>query len=208
MIVAIEGIDGSGKSSVCDELFQMIQFNSEYIRTPGGGIKEIRDIVLNPDNKIHNLSKLLMFLSEMIQISKKYNLYDPTKTKVTIFDRFYPSTFVYQVLMNSKDITEEQYDTIVDLFFNFMPKIDLTVVLTVDLETARKRSGKFLEYGKKDAFESAEMEVWEDRRSSYNILSECSIADMLGKFLYIDTSRRSVEETSSMILSEIKRMMK
>ena len=71
MIVAIEGIDGSGKSSVCDELFQMIQFNSEYIRTPGGGIKEIRDIVLNPDNKIHNLSKLLMFLSEMIQISKK-----------------------------------------------------------------------------------------------------------------------------------------
>lgn len=203
MIIVIEGIDGAGKSSVCEDLFSFYHLDAEFLRTPGGAFKEVRELVLNPDYDLDKMAKLFFFLGEMIHLTNKI---DPSSGKDYIFDRFFPSTFIYQFLMREHEIPHEKAKILNDIFLKFMPKIDLTVVLTVDTEVGMSRSSKHLEFGKKDAFEAEGIGEWERRRFFYESLGCTTIKDKLGEVLLIDTTNLPIWEVSNLILDKITEM--
>ena len=203
MLIVIEGIDGAGKSSVCDELFSSYPYDAQFLRTPGGAFKEVRELVLNPDYDMDKMAKLFFFLGEMIHITNKMDL---AGDKDYIFDRFYPSTFIYQFLMREHEILYEKAKILNNIFLEFMPKIDLTVILTVDTEVGMSRSSKFLEFGKKDAFEAEGKGEWERRRFFYESIQHTTLRNKIGEVLLIDTTNTPVDQTSKLILEKVKEM--
>lgn len=183
MFVVIEGIDGSGKTTLVNLLKGSFP-NATFVRTPGGMVPEIRNLVMDPKNDLHPITKMFMFLSEMVEIQKKYKHED-----LVICDRFFLSTFVYQVLENAQYLTKGQYDCAVAMFTNFLKPIDMTFILTVDIETAIKRSAlKSLEFDSTDSFESSDSRRWVERRFSYENPERTPINYMLGKVEIMDTT--------------------
>ena len=207
MLVVIEGLDGAGKSTVCDELFMQLNTSCQFHRTPGGGISAVRDLVLNPDIDMDKTARMFFFLGEMIHINNRFNLRD-TSGKLIIFDRFYISTYVYQFLMRMDDFSNKEIGVIKDIFRTFMPKIDLSVILTVDINTALQRSGKFFEYGKRDVFEADDVAIWKNRKNFYDSieLSE-AMRNKMGEVVRIDTTNISQKEVAEIIKGKIKEMI-
>ena len=203
MFIVIDGIDGSGKSTVCKKLLERIQKPTTQIRTPGSGFKCIRDLVLNPDYNIPNNSKMFLFLAEMMFLEKEHDLRNPDK--IIISDRFYISTYIYQFLLNIKEYSYSEISIINGIFKHFLPQIDLTFILTVSVEEGIRRSSeKGLEFGKKDAFESSNIKEWESRKSLYDNIAHCgSFSDKLGKVCVIDTTKINEDQVADIIYTRI-----
>lgn len=204
MLIVIEGIDGSGKSTTCKVLRGKLPKNTEFYRTPGSGIKEIRELTMNPCYDISKTAKMFLFLSEMIHLNETLELGE-TKGRLIIFDRFYVSTLIYQYLLRKKEFSKEQAFTLFQIMENFMPKIDITFILTTNLETAVKRSQKkSKEFILGDAFEDEERQVWEERMAAYRSLPSLGFfSKKLGQVCYIDTTNLSPEEISEAIQKKI-----
>lgn len=202
MLIVIEGIDGAGKTSVCNELFSSYPHDAQFLRTPGGAFKEVRELVLNPDYNMDKMAKLFFFLGEMIHITNQLDLSNDKKDY--IFDRFFPSTYIYQVAMRRDEISFIERNLLNSLFMGFMPNIDLTVILTVDSGVGMARSAKDLEFGKRDAFEAEGIQAWKKRRYFYENFTSLPISKKLGEVLFIDTTNISVDETSRLILEKVK----
>ena len=99
MVYIVEGIDGSGKSSVCkylNEYLESISKKSVILREPGG-TKEaeyIRNIIKDPNVKISKEQQLQLFILARYFITN-YIRHDVFNTDY-ILDRFIPSTIAYQ----------------------------------------------------------------------------------------------------------------
>ncbi len=140
--IAIEGGEGSGKSSLLKTLKEKFGNNVLITREPGGSRfgEIIRDVALK-----HPLSKYataetmicLMFASRFDHISK---LILPAfkKGQHVITDRFDASSYAYQ-------IHAQKAKHIEDLFWNLRSKIsrlpDLYIYIDVDIEKGLYRSG-------------------------------------------------------------------
>ena len=198
MFVVIEGIDGSGKTTLINLLKGSLP-NATFVRTPGGMVPEIRNLVMDPKNDLYPVTKMFMFLSEMIEIQKKYK-----HEELVICDRFFLSTFVYQVLENAQYLTKGQYDCAVAMFTNFLKPVDMTFILTVDIETATKRSAsKSLEFGSTDSFESSDVMKWIERRTAYEHPERTPINYMLGKVEIIDTTNEKPADIFLKVVNKI-----
>ena len=207
MLIVIDGIDGAGKTTICDELFMQINSSCQFHRTPGGGISAVRDLVLNPDIDMDKTARMFFFLGEMIHINKKFNL-ENTSGKIIIFDRFYISTYVYQFLMRMDDFSNKEIGVIKDIFRTFMPKIDLSVILSTDIDTAMQRSGKFFEYGKRDVFESDRDDIWRKRKYFYDSIELCdAMRNKMGEVMRIDTTNITQKDVAGMIIGKIKEII-
>lgn len=198
MFVVIEGIDGSGKTTLFNLLKKSFP-NAEFVRTPGGMVPEIRSLVMDPKNDFHPTTKMFMFISEMVEIQKKYK-----RKELVICDRFFLSTFVYQILENAQYLTKAQYDCAVAMLTNFLKPVDMSFILTVDVETATKRSAsKPLEFDEKDSFEGSDVMRWIERKSSYENPERTPINYMLGKVQIIDTTHERPEDIFLKVVNDI-----
>ena len=189
MIIAIEGIDGAGKTTVAKILQEMLP-QAAYIRTPGARLPHVRDLVLGPEHDLDNTARMFFFLGEMIDISNHF-LTHP----YIILDRFYLSTYVYQVMMRKDVLSKEQIDNITALFHCFLPKVHRTFILNVDIKTARSRANGH----DKDVFEMAGDKVWHMRKSYYDEAETLAIAPLLGQITYINTVIQSADQVAHTI---------
>ncbi|MBU0878694.1 MAG: dTMP kinase, partial [Candidatus Omnitrophica bacterium] len=102
VFITIEGLEGSGKSSVIEFLENLLQrkkFSVKVFREPGSTRigEKIRKILLDKKNKeITSHTELLLYLAARTQlIEEKLNAALSTYDFV-ICDRFFDSTLVYQ----------------------------------------------------------------------------------------------------------------
>lgn len=202
MFVALEGIDGSGKTTVANLLGDR-QRGSYMLRTPGHTLTQIRDLVLNPNYNLDHDARLLFFLAEMVDLGK--NVIAPRRDSgLVITDRFYLSTYVYQVMMRLHELSISKVNLFFDIFDLLLPNIDHTFILTVDIETAQNRAkGHHVEFSKKDVFEAADAEAWERRKSYYDTAKDSPIARKLGQVTYINTEHITAIE----VVEEIERVL-
>ncbi|MFB6470205.1 MAG: dTMP kinase [Vulcanisaeta sp. AZ3] len=146
MFVAIEGIDGSGKSTVINKLMVLLKgrgFKVHATSEPSQSMigKLIRDWLLKPNSEVAHPSVFaLLFVADRVQ--HYYSEVKPLLDKgyVVISERYMESTLAYQGAMGLP------IDWLVELH-RFVPKPDLTIVLDVpiDVAVARLRSRHELE---------------------------------------------------------------
>ena len=163
MIVCVEGIDGSGKTTVVRHIMEMMHGKAVNLRTPGF-IPEIRSIVLDPDKDLLTETKAMLFLAEMVEVCKEIESLEKCGFH-TILDRFYLSTYVYQLTK----LPAAKMRVCEDFISKFLRPIDITAILQISVDAAIERSMQDgMEFSKKDAFEKDSRSVWGNRAKIYN----------------------------------------
>lgn len=99
MFIVIEGIDGSGKTTLADKLEAALQErNIDYVRVrePGGTPigEQIRDLVVN--NPMHVLTELWLMQAARMELVQTVIRPALDQCKVVICDRYTLSTLAYQ----------------------------------------------------------------------------------------------------------------
>lgn len=199
LFIAIEGIDGVGKSTCAKALSE--ELKKRYpdrevalIKTPGEteAGKEIRKIVLSPELSLCNQARFLMFVADMYQVTEEVVKPVLDRGGIVISDRYRDSTFVYQIACTS--LNQEKSELFEDLLLGMTVTPDMVFVLDFPVEDAKER---ILLARKKfaDAFELASEEIWRQRRDAFQDLV------FLGKSRYtlLPASRPTDDLVSSMI---------
>ncbi len=138
--ISFEGIDGSGKSTLINKIYQyFIEKNIDVFLTkePGSDfddtLQNLRKLIM--ENEMSPKLETLLFYSSRYEHINKYIKPKLEEGKIVITDRFSDSTYVYQLL---KGVEKEFIDTIdKNLINNFKPTI--TFLLDIDPKLSLKR---------------------------------------------------------------------
>lgn len=130
MLITIEGIDGSGKSSLIRELKPLLK-DAIFTQEPYGVMKQN---VENFNGRI-NKNYVYSFLSHAEHLEK---LIEPKKDdNIIVSERFFDSIAAYQAEVQAIDINR---------FIKYQEKNsvipDITILLTCDIDVAYERSGE------------------------------------------------------------------
>lgn len=137
MFITLEGIDGSGKTTLAKKLVETLRakgYNCAYLREPGGTpvSEQIRTIALQDDIHLHTEFFLMQAArAELVQTVIKPLLRNET---LIVCDRYYLSTMAYQ------GISGEMHKLMVHLIdAGLFPKPDYTIFLDVPVDVALER---------------------------------------------------------------------
>lgn len=141
ILISVEGIDGSGKSSLVDLLEKRLkEENFETLKTKEPGAtslgKVLRDILQDRKFSINNKTEFLLFSADRSENINKIVIPALKSNKIVISDRMTDSTFAYQGFARGLDIN---FIKEVTKFAteNIFP--DLTIYLKIDYKTAIDR---------------------------------------------------------------------
>ena len=101
MLITLEGIDGSGKSTQAERLVRRLEERGErplLVREPGGTAlsERVRALLLDPALPTEPLAELLLFSAARAQLVAERIRPALTSGRVVVCDRFYDSTTAYQ----------------------------------------------------------------------------------------------------------------
>jgi len=202
MLITLEGIEGSGKTT-------QINYIAEYLREIGhecvitkepGGTEigeKIRSILLDPGNKnIHPLTELLLYAADRVQHIKEFIGPMLEAGKIVICDRFHDSTTVYQGFTRGVDLgLIRQLNKLV--LGGVGP--DITFVLDLPPELGLERAWKQINSGSRSdmetRFEKEKLSFHENVRKGYLDLAK-SEPD---RFVLIDASVESADVREAII---------
>ncbi|WOL24352.1 thymidylate kinase [Yersinia phage fHe-Yen9-02] len=188
MYLLIEGPDGSGKTTVCTSLTEILQkrgYNVVRIREPGSTplAEDIRNIVLHSDHHIGSMSELLMLLAARASTMELVAKAMTVPNTIVIADRGYPSTYAYQVIDKE---TASVYESTWKLL---APARRLTTLLTCSYETSCARRAR----------RSLETDNIEQR------LTESAFTELLGRYKSVPGGYDVVLDTNDMTVSDVVR---
>jgi len=154
MFLTIEGIDGSGKSTQTKLLIDYFTKNNfKFIQTrePGGCelAEQIREILLNKNNTLSNMTELLLMISARSEHYHRVIKPALDNNVIVICDRFIDSSVAYQGYARGMDIKN------INLLNNLATdgkKPDLTLYFDIDPEVAFKRLNNNLDRFEKEGF--------------------------------------------------------
>ena len=142
--VAIDGVDGTGKSTQTELLIRWLMSKGLAVEKscePGGtptGAK-IRSILVSKESRMAPDTELLLFLADRAEHQHKIIKHlEDGKSVVT--DRFLPSTWAYQIY--GRGLSPELLEAVTSLTVTRFP--DLTIILDMDEKTALERAEKRL----------------------------------------------------------------
>jgi dTMP kinase len=145
MILAFEGIDGCGKSSIIGLLkerkfFENMGYEPVFVREPGGSplAEKIRGILLDEENStMCDMTELLLFEASRCQLISDVVAGAVEDGKVVVYDRFAMTTECYQGIVNHGDLGFIQ-SLHKRLLEQWLP--DLYILLDVDPAASLERS--------------------------------------------------------------------
>lgn len=146
-IIAIEGIDGAGKTTLVQSLKDSwsgyFSCSLEVSKAPGGveTTRELRDILFKERRTpLNEKTKFAIFLADRVeQIEMQCRPTKAEERKSLVLDRFNLSTIAYQSVLTSLSV--ESIKTALEIFSGgFEP--DLTIYLDVSVEVAIQRIQK------------------------------------------------------------------
>lgn len=195
MFIAFEGLDGCGKSTQLNLLFNYLKsLNKKVIkvREPGGTEvgETIRSILLNRDIDINERAELLLFLSSRAQLVEEIIKPAIKSGYYVLADRFADSSVAYQG--GGRNLGMETVD-LLNRFATDNVYPDLVFFIDISVDLALKR----LNLKNKDRLEKEGRDFLEKVRNSY-----MEIAKTKSNFIIIN-GERDVNE----IFSEIKEIM-
>jgi len=179
MFITLEGIDGSGKSTQAEVLYEYLSSvkgssNIVWTREPGGWERGdlVRELLLNGSLE-HPLSELYLFMIDRCEHESRIINPAIKEGKVILCERYTDSTLAYQVW--GRDIS---FDKVTALFkWSDFPVPDLTLWLDMDPEKAFDRT---LYRGRNDRIESGGVLFMKKVRNGYQELS-CMFPERIKK---------------------------
>ncbi len=153
--ISFEGVDGVGKTTQINlflEKLEKLNFDYQLYREPGGTSlsERIREILLNNNNDISNITETLLFLSARSDLVDKNIIPLVKKGKSFIIcDRFFDSTLAYQSY--GRGINMDLVKIITDeILQNYIPSTTFLLDCDINLSLSRLNS--------KDRMESSGLE--------------------------------------------------
>lgn len=129
--IVVEGLDGSGKTTLIENIVNslngIVPIKSLIDILPRG--KCIRECIGNKEHYGNDLSIALLYLSETTRVKDRIVHYLENGNNV-IVDRWFYSTMAY---------TNNKYIDIIDNVGKYLPNIDMTIYVDVDIDTLIKR---------------------------------------------------------------------
>lgn len=142
LFIAIDGIDGCGKSTQTRLLYDFFkEHNIECLLTkePGGGLEEtIRTLLLNPSVNVNAITETLLFFADRVEHMEKKIIPSIKQGISVISDRFIASTYAYQVFGRKVDLPFVDFLRINTI--NRLP--DITVIIDIPTSVAMERTYK------------------------------------------------------------------
>ncbi len=141
IFITIEGLEGSGKSSVVEFLENLFKKNGLKVqahREPGSTKvgQNLREILLDKKNSEISLhTELLLYLAARTQLIEEKLIKDLSVFDVVLCDRFYDSTLAYQGhALGLGKVAQDAVD-----IFSLGLKPDLTIFLDTEVKAGLKR---------------------------------------------------------------------
>lgn len=194
ILLVLEGIDGSGKSTQARRLKKKLQalgLEVELFREPSRGKwgREIKKKARLPDSLTPE-EELELFQKDREENVRKNIRPSLEARRVVILDRYYFSTIAYQ---GAKGIDRQRIKRMNE---KFAPQPDAVFILDVDAE---KGLGRIRHRKKKDPL--FEREAYLDR------VGEIFRSYKGNKFVHVD-ARQSKEEIAALIEKKVKKILK
>jgi len=171
--IALEGADGTGKSTQCEMLAESLRERGEAVtvtREPGGTLvgDVIRELVLTPPEPLAPMAELLLFAAGRAQHVSALILPEIMAGRHVVCDRFLGSSIAYQgagLGMGFQTVCD------VNAFATGGLEPDLTIVIDVPVLVAEERRGREASAMTPDAIESRGGAFHERVREAYLSLS-------------------------------------
>ena len=98
MLITLEGIDGSGKSTQAEWLHAALGPDALLVREPGGteAAERIRELLADPDLQLEPLAELLLFCAARADLVRRVIRPALAAGRDVVCDRFADSTVAYQ----------------------------------------------------------------------------------------------------------------
>ena len=194
--ISLEGIDGSGKTSLGQRLAQRLESSGHLVvqcRDPGGtalGLK-LRKLILNDtDIPISNLAQALLFMASRAEMVEQVIRPALDSGCIVLVDRFIDSTVVYQGHAGLQDVDALRRQCLWATG-GLAPGLTLLLDLSVEIAAQRRDSTT-------DRFESRGLDYHENVRSGF--LKEASIHPERIKVLNATRSIEEIDEAAWAIL--------
>jgi dTMP kinase len=140
ILIALEGIDGSGKSVLANKLYHSLKdiFPTALTKEPGGTAlgKQLRSILQNYDGDICPRTEFLLFAADRPQHFHELIIPALQKNMLIISDRLADSAIVYQGYGRSLDIPTLQN---INRWAMQNSEPDLVFYISIDVKTALAR---------------------------------------------------------------------
>lgn len=205
MFITFEGIDGSGKSTVAESIYEKFEkegYNVILTREPGGVriAEDIRNILVNKNNtNLDERTEALLFAASRRQHLVEKVIPALKENKLVLCDRFIDSSLAYQG--GARKIGVENILNI-NLFAteNLLPDLTLLYDLTPELALERINKNKNREVNRLDL---EKINFYRDCRTTYLELSK----KYANRYRVIDASKpleEVIEETYNIIEETLK----
>ncbi len=139
MLISLEGVDGSGKSTQARLLVEALGEKTVAIREPGGteAAERIRELLADPSLELEPLAELMLFLAARADLTERVIRPALEAGRNVVADRFSDSSVAYQGAARGLGVGEviTLCDTATD---GLWP--DLTLLLRLDPETGLGRA--------------------------------------------------------------------
>lgn len=199
--ITLEGIDGSGKSTISLLLQNELKkrgIDFIAVREPGSTSigEKIRELLLDPNSVISPIEEVYLYATSRAVFVREVILPAVASGKVLISERYIDSSFAYQGYGKGvplRFIYEVNRPAVMGVF------PDLTVLLDITPEVSLKR----LEGKKKDRLELGGMAFYNNVRNGYLRLAEI----FKDRYIVIDGGKEP-EEIVSIISDRLKRIIR
>jgi dTMP kinase len=139
LLISLEGIDGSGKSTQARLLVEALGEDTVAIREPGGteAAERIRELLADPGVELGSLAELMLFLAARADLTERAIRPALEAGRHVVADRFSDSSVAYQGAARGLGVGEviSLCETATD---GLWP--DLTLLLRLDPETGLGRA--------------------------------------------------------------------
>lgn len=156
MFIALEGVDGSGKTTQAACLAEALGPDTVLVREPGGtrAGERIRELLKDPDVRLEPMAELLLFCAARAQLVEEVIRPALEAGKTVVCDRFSDSSVAYQGV--ARGLGAERVEELCDLATGGLwPTV--TVLLRLHPEVAAERIAA--EGRAADRFEGEGMEL-------------------------------------------------
>lgn len=182
MLITLEGVDGSGKSTQAALLAEALGPDTVLLREPGGtdAAEAIRGILADPDLPLTPMAEMLLFLGARADLVSQVVRPALETSSDVVLDRFIDSTEAYQGVARGLggDLVRSLNAEVTD---GLVP--DLTVLIEVDPEVAL---GRAVDGGR---FEAEGLAFQQQVAEAYRVIA----ARDDGRFQVVDGARPTGE---------------